>query len=183
MQGDTPDDNFGGNVSAAGDVDADGFADLVVGSAAIDRATVFHGGATSLGATPQMLRPPPAIMQFARFSISNAPAGDFDGDGFADIAVGAQDLSRVYVFRGGASGVEAIPSYSLAANPGSNGAGLGRIVGQGGDCNGDQRGDVIVGCTTGSAAWAYYGRAPTTGDIVGDRFWTGATNFGYAVAR
>jgi hypothetical protein len=183
MQGDTPDDYFGGNVSAAGDVDGDGFADLVVGAASIDRATVFHGGASALGAAPQILRPPPAIAQFARFAISNAPAGDFDGDGFADPAIGAQDLARAYVFRGGAGGVESIPSYTLAANPGTNGSGLGRVVAEGGDCNGDQRGDLIVGSTAGNAAWAYYGRGPTTGDIAGDRFWTGPANFGFSVAR
>jgi hypothetical protein len=183
MQGTTPDDQFGSAVSAAGDVDADGFADVLVSSPAIDEVTLFRGGAATLGTLVTVLRPPPAIMQFARFGISSAPAGDFDGEGFGDFALGAQDIARVYVYRGGAGAVSTTASHTLAANPDTNGSGFGRVVGEGGDCNGDGRGDVLVGSTVGYTAWAYYGRAPATADLYADRYWTGPPNFGIAVAR
>jgi len=83
-------EQFGMSVASAGDVNGDGFADLIVGaptgsSAVAGRAYVYYGGPTA-DTTPDLtLTGVPNDI----FGISVASAGDVNGDGFADVIVGA----------------------------------------------------------------------------------------------
>ncbi len=146
---------FGHSVSGAGDVDGDGFSDLIVGAYGEEpgsspeeagRAHVFSGADGSLLYTLVS----PNEEQYGLFGWSVSGAGDVDGDGYADVIVGAhgkdpgsspQDAGRAYVF----SGVDGSLLYTLVS-PNEEGPGrFGVSVSGVGDVDGDGHGDVIVG--------------------------------------
>jgi hypothetical protein len=109
IQGDTASDYAGGSVSTAGDVNGDGFADLIVGAYRGDdggegagEAYVLFGGAAGFGsavsgrqvvALTALTAAQGFIIQgdydgdYAGRSVSTA--GDVTGDGFDDLIVGA----------------------------------------------------------------------------------------------
>jgi hypothetical protein len=89
-------------------------------------------------------------------------AGDVNGDGYADVVVGApwfddghQDEGRAYVYHGSASGLDAVPNW--LAGGGQAGALLGRSAVTTGDVNGDGYADVIAGAPGEGRAVVYYG--------------------------
>jgi hypothetical protein len=96
-------DEFGG-VLAAGDFDKDGFADLVITHRAEDLSTTEEGAATILMGSAEGLRdartreiasglegfPGPSGQNEQHFAWS-LTTGDFDGDGHADLVLGAFD--------------------------------------------------------------------------------------------
>src|SRR5204863_318808 len=108
---------YGFSVASAGDVNGDGFADLVVGAPGVStntgRAYVYLGGAGGLATTPATTLTAPDGAG-GDFGISVASAGDVNGDGYADLVVGAHrvstDTGRAYVYLGGASGLATTPS-------------------------------------------------------------------------
>lgn len=112
-------DLVGPSVASAGDVDRDGYADLIVGAYFADFGVgvvhVFLGSGSGLAMTPVWTRRGSGIDWLGR---SVAGAGDIDGDGYADVVFGAtqQGLSpgrgEVYLHRGNASGVEASAAWS-----------------------------------------------------------------------
>ncbi|MFQ5451858.1 MAG: hypothetical protein ACE5E9_14630, partial [Nitrospinaceae bacterium] len=90
---------FGGSVSNAGDVNGDGFADVIVGAPGWDggdphegAAFVFLGSATGIvGTDPLTAQAHIESNQFGAQlgTVSGSQAGDVNGDGFDDIIVGA----------------------------------------------------------------------------------------------
>lgn len=81
---------FGYSVSGAGDVNRDGFADVIVGAAATIVGTNTLGEASvHSGRTGQVLWSWVGDHDSSAFGYSVSGAGDIDGDGFADIVVGA----------------------------------------------------------------------------------------------
>jgi MYXO-CTERM domain-containing protein len=140
---------LGWQVSSAGDVNNDGYGDVIVGSLYIDllpgRACVYLGNASGLEAAPIWTTDGESAN--ARFGSSVAGAGDVNGDGYGDVIVGAarggaSAQGRVYVYFGKASGVEAAPAWTV---DGAVFYSLGDSVGGLGDINNDGRGDVFAG--------------------------------------
>jgi hypothetical protein len=87
------DDQFGVSVSGAGDVNGDGYADVIVGApgnaaagSAAGGAYIFYGG-PSAGAVAGLTLTGEAANDNFGFSVSGA--GDVNGDGYADVIVGA----------------------------------------------------------------------------------------------
>ncbi len=172
---------FGNSVSTAGDVNGDGYSDLVVGSRTWESNTstelsegavfIFHGSATGLSTTPAItLQPNHADDNFGSFV---ACAGDINNDGYSDILVSAYLASyptfnegAVFVFTGSAAGINAVPLHRLERHQGA--AFFGKGISSGGDINGDGFSDVVIGAskwvfTSGASdqgsAFVYYGSA------------------------
>lgn len=81
---------FGQGVSGAGDVNGDGYSDVVIGAWGQDAAFVFHGAPSGLElAHSQLLE---ADQGAARFGECVRPAGDVNGDGFSDVVVGGPNV-------------------------------------------------------------------------------------------
>ena len=155
------------SVSAAGDINGDGFGDVIVGSAYDENAYIFHGSAAGLNATPAWTAE--SDLAYALFGASVSTVGDVNDDGYSDIIVGAphyiyNDRGRVFVYHGSASGLSATATWTAESN--QAGTRFGGSVSEAGDVNGDGYDDVIVGAylydngqTDEGRAYAYHGSA------------------------
>jgi len=173
---------FGEAVSGAGDVNGDGFADVVVGAPGLGGAAfVFHGAPHGLDTTPAATLHQPEhgdTLDWGRFGWAVSAAGDVDGDGFDDVIVGTPTpwtepgvatpsfQGRAYVFHGSAAGLDAAPTTTLLPPDGHEGERFGDSVAPAGDVNGDGYDDVVVGATlwssdvqteSGRAAYVFHG--------------------------
>ena len=147
---------FGQSVAAAGDVNGDGYPDVIVGAPDYDngqlnggRAFVYDGSAAGLGRTPSWTAGWDQTL--AQFGYSVGTAGDVNGDGFDDVIVGCPDCRHgerdegsAFVYYGSASGPAIEPGWIVQSDQAE--ALLGLAVGTAGDVNGDGFDDVIVGC-------------------------------------
>jgi hypothetical protein len=156
--GDAPSSEFGYSVASAGDVNGDGFGDIVVsafaGVVGPYELSLYLGGANGLAASPLTLGPPPGAQ--GQFGASVAGAGDVNGDGFADVLVGAPS-GAAYVYLGGSMGL--VPTPFLLTD--QTGLRFGYSVASAGDVNGDGFGDVVVGAPGGDGEAYLYLGGPT----------------------
>jgi hypothetical protein len=179
--GDQTFSGYGTSVSSAGDVNGDGYSDVVVGSWSYDdgpngnegRAWVYYGGATGIAATPSVVLNPLNVAD-AYFGNSVSCAGDVNGDGYSDVIVGAYGMTNgsnageglAYLFYGSAAGLSTTPATVLD-DCGQAGAQFGRGVACAGDINGDGYSDVVVsapsydegGFNNEGQTFVYYGSA------------------------
>jgi hypothetical protein len=163
-------DYFGRNVASAGDVNGDGYNDVIIGayqapysgSAGPGRAYIFYGGPSfasnlAVGSANVMITGTTAP---DRFGNSVATAGDVNGDGYSDVIIGAYQAAsyygRAYIFYGGSSLGSSISANSAnVVIAGNSGDRLGISVATAGDVNGDGNSDVIVGAHYNSNGFAY----------------------------
>ncbi len=154
---------LGSSVSGAGDVNGDGYADVIVGARFFEAGQALEGAAfVFLGSASGIASGNPASavahleadQVFANLGVSVAGAGDINGDGYADVIVGARfydaghaNEGAAFVFLGSASviasGNPATAAAQLEADQAN--ANLGVSVAGAGDGNGDGNADVVVG--------------------------------------
>ncbi len=180
---------FGDSLAAAGDVNGDGFPDLAVAAPKGAIAYVYLGTGSALATAPATTLTGPDAGTPSGFGAALASV-DANGDGYADIAVGATEISTsagaVYVYLGGAAGIPAIAGTTLAAPDGANGL-FGQVA-SAGDVNGDGYGDLVVGASavgTEGKAYVYLGSpsglaVATPTPLLGEQLAMGA--FGFSVA-
>jgi len=175
--------NFGISVSSAGDVNGDGYSDVIIGARYYDngqnnegRAFVYHGSASGISTTASTILE--ENQADALFGISVSSAGDVNGDGYSDVIVGAlyydngqSNEGRAFIYHGASSGISSTASTTLESNQAS--AEFGISVSSAGDVNGDGYSDVIVG------AWDYdNGQSNEGGAFVYHGNAGGANNYG-----
>lgn len=132
-------DDFGRAAAHAGDVDDDGFGDVLI--AGRDWVGLYRGGRDGLGPSPV----------WSARAAAFASAGDVDADGFGDVIIGEPDfvfdgreVGRAIVVFGGDGGIDgARPPWVVVGE--AEGERLGAAVGAAGDVDGDGFGDVIIG--------------------------------------
>jgi len=150
---------FGTAVAGAGDVNGDGYADLVVTAPPANAAYIYFGGAAGVTNTPSQTIS--VTLTGITFGPGLAGAGDVNGDGYGDVAVGSYMTQAVYVFLGGASGLAATPQVKLTGAGSSFGFG----VAGAGDMNGDGRTELVItdfDATSGAMGWIFPGSAAGT---------------------
>ncbi len=188
------DGGLGNSVAGAGDVNGDGYGDVIIGMEAYDRplspgfsiadegrAYVYHGNSGGLGAVPATTL---SGSGNANFGHVVGTAGDVDGDGFSDVIVSAiygdpNDQGLVAVYRGSAGGVATGAHWSFSA--GQAFAEFGSWVGTAGDVNGDGLSDVVFGAQfhegTGpqdsGSVWVFAGPLTGTAGTTALRQWSG----------
>ena len=169
-------DSSGYSVSSAGDVNGDGYGDIIVGAyraspgdvIVAGSSYVVFGKAAGFGATLNLSSlsgangfriDGAATTDFSGISVSDA--GDVNGDGYDDVIVGAYSASPVsdnegssYVVFGKAAGFDAV--VSLVGLNGSNGFRIdgidisdqsGGSVSSAGDINNDGYDDILIGAS------------------------------------
>lgn len=146
-----PGDEYGESVSAGGDLNGDGYRDFVVGAHYNDEAGydtgkvfVYFGGPTPDNVADLAIEGYSSSGQFGHTLIG---AGDLDGDGWDDLAVGAMydatgggGAGRVYIFRGGPA-FDGTPDITLA--PPASGRWFGHAL-CAADLTGDGQLDLVV---------------------------------------
>ena len=144
--GESAGDRFGFSVAGAGDVDGDGYPDVVVGAPQDDNTASNAGSARVLsGRTGLPLYTFNGDSTEDWFGFAVSGAGDIDADGFADIVVGSYRDDNTGTNAGSArvfSGQTGVALYTF--NGTSPDDYLGWAVGGLGDINADGHDDLLV---------------------------------------
>ena len=158
FDGESSGDEFGFSVSGAGDVNGDGYADVIVAAPDDDNNGADSGSVRVIsgndGSVLYNFNGDSAGDLFG-FSIG---AGDVNGDGFSDLIVAAPTNSNSSPPNGSVrvlSGIDGSTLYTFNGDPTTDF--FGRSASGAGDVNGDGFDDVIVGIPLGNMARVFSG--------------------------
>ena len=180
--GDTPVTEYGYFIASAGDIDADGYDDLVVGADLYQdgpsplntygAAYVYFGSASGVSTETEVRLARSVQEAYDAFGGAVAGGKDLDGDGLPDVVVSCVDYnglsqdwenehkycSTIYVYPGGSRAIDEVEPVALQATDISNQEDLewyGKSVALPGDIDGDGYGDLLSSAL--DRAYAYYG--------------------------
>jgi hypothetical protein len=173
-------DSAGASVAAAGDVDGDRLADMLVGAIGADFNNRTSSGSTYLvrgarsAADVDLAQGGPRLQRFDGPGVGDATgfrvanAGDVNGDGRTDILIGAPRIGGqpprpglAWVVFGSASSapvdLASLGTRGFRLELGVPGDQLGVSLGAVGDTDGDGRGEILVGASGAAKAPGYPG--------------------------
>ncbi len=183
LLGTVADHYLGYQLDRAGDLNNDGYDDLVVGAYADDTAYVVYGGTSAWPSSDTITDVAGAVITAADpiyyFGYDVRGVGDFNNDGYDDFMLSDYGhlsyAGALYLFTGSASGpsgaVTAETDAHLIVQDTETRAYFGRYLSlAAGDFNGDGHSDIGVGAygddtfgATNGTAYVYYG--PTSGEV------------------
>jgi hypothetical protein len=155
IESDQLESDLGHSVAGAGDINGDGYDDVIIGQPRYDgavdenegRALVYLGSASGVQTTVHRILTDP--QDRAWFGYTVGTAGDVNNDGYDDVIVAAQRYDngedkegRAYLYLGSNLGLSVVPAWTF--EPDQVNARL-RAVGTAGDVNNDGYDDVVVG--------------------------------------
>jgi hypothetical protein len=155
VDGAQDDADFGRSVAPAGDVNGDGYSDVIVGARLHDniqnnegRAFLYLGSGDLPDTTPNTTLRPTTGSSYEDFGTDVAMAGDVNGDGYTDVIVsdpqfGGANSGAVFVFLGGPAGPSTSPTTTIQSTQFNSG--FGDSIDGAGDVNGDGYDDIVVG--------------------------------------
>ncbi|MGB7063310.1 MAG: FlgD immunoglobulin-like domain containing protein [Candidatus Zixiibacteriota bacterium] len=151
--------------ASAGDVNNDGFDDIIVGATQLlmDRgyALIYFGG-TEFDTIPdvRLIGEPFGPGGYSRFGVTVASAGDVNDDGYDDVLVGADfgwngevgwRTGKAFLFLGGED-MDSIPDVTFLGSF-DDFEYFGGVISSAGDINDDGYDDVIIGCPSYRGGW------------------------------
>ena len=167
--GNAPETELGNTVGAAGDVNHDGYGDLIIGAYRWDgggtdrgKAMLFLGGPGGPAATPVWTYQGAPNELFGYHCVG---LGDVNGDHFDDVLIGAPqhiaqglvNAGAAYLFLGDSTGLAATPAWMREGD--QAGESYGNAVGAAGDVDHNGHADFLVGILYQDNAWVDSGRA------------------------
>ncbi len=155
-------DRFGVTVVALGDVNGDGYGDMLIcaeGSYVLrdypGKAYLYLGGPRFAGEAAVVFS---GEAPGDHFGASATALGDINGDGFGDFAIGADkndeggtDAGKVYIFFGGKK-IDTKPDLVIVGGRANDW--FGSALAGGDDINGDGKPDLLVGAPYGGKKYA-----------------------------
>lgn len=182
-EGDQVNAFFGKAVACAGDVNRDGYSDVLIGAPGYDNGQINEGRAylylgTYMGMTQSASWTGESNQAEANYGNTVAAAGDVNGDGFSDAIIGSNrydegqsNVGKIFVYMGSANGFSGFPDWTYTGNKIDGNMGI--SVASAGDINGDSYGEVIVGSygfnpevSTGDVFVFYGSRKGTTNEMI-----------------
>ena len=171
-------DLAGGSLAGIGDINGDGYDDIMIGST-YNKGNVGNGAGASyivFGPISGYLNLQYADVKLAGTEVNGyarniSGVGDVDGDGIVDVLVGAHgvdaggsDRGRAYLFSGPLTGTIGLNAADSIVSGNSDGDWLGLSVGAAGDVNNDGYMDILIGAPNADnggadsgAAYLFYG--------------------------
>lgn len=160
----------GYSVSGIGDYNGDGISDLIIGApydAGQGRTYVLFGNDSATTINVNTLSPSQGFVlpggMGQKFGSDVAGIGDFNGDGYSDLAVAELGSGKVSVYFGNLNGTAATPLTITGIGTESGAKHL--PIASMGDMNGDGKADFAILDTLNDTAHIFYGGHHNTGMI------------------
>jgi hypothetical protein len=139
--------SFGFQVACAGDVDKDGFDDLLVAFGwGIDKVFLYKGSAAGFQANPDLVILPPNQLPagYTGYGFGHSlstHSGDVNGDGYDDVLIGVGAEKNYFcVYSGSSKGIDLNRVQIITYSDGESFVSLSHV----GDLNGDGFGDIAA---------------------------------------
>ncbi|MFQ5456297.1 MAG: hypothetical protein ACE5EA_08865 [Nitrospirota bacterium] len=162
LTGEAEGDGFGYSVSIGGDINNDGYDDIIVGSPLNNKGSAYlYLGGIYMDNMPDLIIKGEENDDGFGYSISIG--GDINNDGYSDIIIGSpfndangNNAGRAYIYLGGKT-IDSIPDFIMTGI--YKGDQFGYSVSYTGDINRDGFSDILIGAIRGDSVRADFGAA------------------------